>query len=107
MSEALTAARAALAETEARLAAADRVLADAVRDAYRSAVDSIRRLEAVRSDIDAAVARRRTDSAAAGREFGRFLLEKNREITAIVDEARSESHARTRELQSLIGRYTG
>lgn len=104
--EALTTARAALASTDARLADADRQLADAVRNAHRVAVESIHQLEAVRSDIDAALARRRTDTASAARQFGRFLLDKNREIAVIVERARSGAAAGTAALKTLIGEYT-
>lgn len=103
---ALSAARAALADADARLADADRLLAAAVRDAQRISRESVRRLQAVRSEIDAAVARRRTDSVSAGREFSRFLLDKNREISAIVDDARSRAHAAAVALQDLIPAYT-
>lgn len=103
--DALTTARAALAVADARIAAADRQLADAIRTAHRVAVDSISRLEAVRSDIDAAVVRQRTDIAAGAREFGRFLLDRNRDIAAILEQAQSEAAAGTAALRTLIGEY--
>ncbi len=96
----------ALAATDARLADADRLLAETVSGAHRTAVESIRRLEAVQAEIEAAVAGRRTDSATAGQEFGRHLLDKTREITGIVAHAQSEAAAKVVVLQSLIAQYS-
>lgn len=98
---ALSAVGTALAAADARLAEADRQLAGAVRTAHAVAVEAIGQLEEVRAEIDAAVARRRTDTAMAGREFSRFLLAKNRQITVIVDEARARSSAEAVALQAL------
>jgi hypothetical protein len=107
VADALTAARAALASTGVRLAEADRRLAETVGNAHRVAVESARRLAKVQSEIDAAVARRRTATATQGREFSRFLLEKNREISAVVADAQAEARAATVVLQNLVGQYTG
>lgn len=102
----LASARAALAATDARLAESDRLLADTVCSAHRTAVESIRRIEAVQTQIEAAVTRRRTDTATAAQELGRFLLDRTREITGIVTDARSEAESKTLALQSLIEQYT-
>lgn len=104
--EQLAVAGAALVATDARLAEADRLLIEAVRSAHRVAVESIRELEAVRAQIDAAVARRRTDTAAAAQEMSRFLLDANRRIAEIVRAARAESAAKAVALQALRGQYT-
>ncbi len=102
----LAGARAALAATDARLAEADRQLADAVCSAHRTAVESIRRIEAVQAQLEAAVARRRTDTSTAAQEFGRFLLDRTREITGIVTDARSEAESKALVLQALTAQYT-
>lgn len=104
--EVLSAARAALAATDARLADADRLLTDAVCSAHRTAVESIRRLETVRAEIEAAVTKRRTDTTTSAQELSRFLLERTREITGILTEARSEAETKAVALQALIPQYT-
>lgn len=98
-------ARAALASTDARLAAADRLLVETVRDAHRVALESRERLATIRAEIDAAVARRSVATPAAGADFGRFLLAKNREIAEIVAAARADVEAKAVVLQELAGEY--
>ena len=100
-------ARAGLAAVDARLAEADRRLADLLGAAHRVAVEAIAGLRAIQDEIDAAVAARHTETSAAGRDFGRFLLAKNREITGIITAARVEAHAKTVALQDLARLYTG
>ena len=55
--EALQSAGSALFARAAELAEADRVLADVVDSAYRSATESISRIEAIRAASDAALAK--------------------------------------------------
>ncbi|HOB48769.1 MAG TPA: DUF4226 domain-containing protein [Mycobacterium sp.] len=103
--ETVTSARAALAATAARVAAADRLLVETVRDAHRMAVESRERLAAIRAEIDAAVARRSVATPAAGADFARFLLAKNREIAEIVAEARADAESKAVALQELATEY--
>ena len=101
--ETVTSARAALAATAARVAAADRLLVETVRDAHR--MESRERLAAIRAEIDAAVARRSVATPAAGADFARFLLAKNREIAEIVAEARADAESKAVALQELATEY--
>lgn len=105
MRKPLASARATLGASGARLAEADRLLVDAVLGAHRVAAESSQRLAAIGAEIDAAVARHSSATPAAGRDFGRFLLAKNREISAIVAEARAESAAKAVVLRTLAGEY--
>lgn len=102
--EALSAARTALAARDDDITRADRALTDLVRGAHRVAVESMRRIDAIRTDIDSAVARGPGGSAAA-RELGFFLVAKNREVIAIITEARADAAAKTVALQDLSERY--
>ena len=105
--EALDAARGALAARDGDLAAADSALIALLGAAHRTAADCARRIDAVRAEIKAAVARGPAGSAASAREFGAFLVAKNREIIGIVTEARADAAAKTVALQSLGERYRG
>ena len=103
--DALDAARAALAARDRDLADADAALTAVLDAACRTATGCARRIDGVRAEIDAAVAGARFDSAAAAREFGAFLVAKNREIIAILTEARADTDATTVALQALGERY--
>ena len=105
--DALRSAAADLAAARARLAEVDAVLIGVLRDAHLVAVESIDRLTACSDEIEAAVRARRTDTPAAGRQFAGFLLAKNREITAIVADARAASTAAAQAVRSLTAAYTG
>lgn len=105
--DALDAARSALAARDGALAAADSALALVLDGAYRSAAGCVRRLDDLRAEIDVAVARGPFESAAAAREFGAFLVAKNREIIAIVAEARADAAAKAVALQALAEHYRG
>lgn len=102
---ALQAARAALAARDADLAAADRALAAAVAEAHAAAVESIGRIDAIKSEVDAAVSDQPRDSAASAHEFGRNLVARNRDIAAVVTEAAAVAHAKTVALKELQDRY--
>jgi len=103
--EALDAARAALAAADDDLAAADEALTGVVRRAQRLAADCLARLDAVRSEIDAAAAAGPAGSATAGAEFGRFLVAKNREVIDIINAARADIAASAVALRDLGERY--
>lgn len=102
---ALAAARQALAARDADLADADRVLAAAVADAHAVAVESIGRIDAIKSEINAAVTDQPKDTAASAHEFGRHLVAKNRDIAAVVTEAAAVAQAKTVVLKELRDRY--
>ena len=102
---ALEAARRALAARDADLAGADRVLAEAVADVHAIAVESIGRIDAINAEIDVAVSDQPKGSAAGAHEFGRQLVAKNRDITAVVTEAVEVAQAKTLVLKELQERY--
>lgn len=102
---ALESARAALAARDADLAAADRALTAVVASAHRAAVMSIDRIEAISTDIDAAVSGRRLDGPAAAHELSRFLLDRQRAIGAVLYEAMAVAQSKTLVLQELTDRY--
>ena len=102
---ALEAARRALAARDADLADADRVLSAAIADAHAIAATSIGRLDAIKTEINAAVSEQPKDSAASAQEFGRHLVAKNREIAAVVTEAVEVAEAKTVVLKELQDRY--
>lgn len=103
--DALVTARRLLAARDADLADADRALVEVIADAHAIAVESIGRIEAIESDIDATATDHPKDSAAHGREVSRHLVAKNREIADVVGAARDAVRARTVELQKLSERY--
>lgn len=103
--DALSAVRAALAAGDHELAAADAQLADVLRTAQREALESVARIDAVRSAIDSAVADRDIDGAAAARDFGAFLVQRNRQISAIITESQAIATAKAIALQQLSEQY--
>ena len=103
--DAIAAAPAGVARRDADLAAADRRLAEVVSEAHRIAGDAVRRIEAIRGEINAAVAGHAADTAAAARETARLLIAKEREIEAVVAEAAEEARAKAAVLQQLRDSY--
>lgn len=95
----------ALADRDTDLADADRALARAVAGAHRLAVESIGRIGAISSAIDAAAAGEAGDSPAGAREVGRQLVAKSREIADAVRAAQAGADAKTLALRELIERY--
>ncbi|MCW1958957.1 MAG: DUF4226 domain-containing protein [Mycobacterium sp.] len=104
--DALRAARRRLVARDTDLADADRLLAAAVADAHAIAVESIARIEAIRSEIESGAAAGPGDTAAAAREMGRQLVARNREIADLVRDAQDAVDAKTVVLKQLFARYT-
>ena len=103
--EALQSAASALFARDAELTESDRVLADVVDSAYRAAIESISRIEAIRAEIETAISDRFVDHPAAGRELSRFLIGLQRELAAVVADAQASAHAKTVVLQHLMQNY--
>ena len=103
--EALASARSALAARDRDLAAADRELFAVVAGAYATATRAIRRVEAIRDEIAAALSAQSLGTPAQGRAFARFLLDKQREILDIVTAAGADADAKVSALQQLSYRY--
>lgn len=98
-------ARALLAARDRELAAADAELADIVSGAHAAATEAIRRIDAVTAEIETAVVQRAIAAPADGREFARFLIAKQREISDILTTARADADAKTIVLRQLLDRY--
>ncbi len=101
----LEAVRRALAVRDAELAAADRDLAEVLTDAHALAVESIGRIDAINAELDATDIRPPGDSPAAAHELSRHLIAKNRDIAAVVRDARAAAHAKAVVIQQLTDRY--
>lgn len=99
--DALAAARTALAEQNRAAGDADRVLRAVLDDAYRLAIESIRRIEAVQAAIDEVGQTPDLDSHTCAR----LLLDRDRELIDIVTAARDQADAKTIELQQLSAAY--
>lgn len=99
--EALDGARAALAVRDDALASADRELTDVVGSAHALAAESIRRVESAQAGIDAVAGA--TDLAE--RDRARLLLDRHRDLIAVVTAARESAAAKTIELQRIGAQY--
>jgi hypothetical protein len=102
---ALEAAQRALAVRDAELAAADRALAEVIGEAHALAVESIGPREPIGAEIDSAAVEAPRDSPATACELSRHLVDKNRDITAVVGEAKAAAHAKAVALKELTDRY--
>lgn len=103
--DALESVRRALAARAADLADADLALAEAVAGAHAMAVESIGRIDAIGAELDAAATGAPGDSPSAAHELSRTLVAKNRDIAAIVSEAKAAAHAKAAALKELTDRY--
>ncbi len=102
--------QAVLARQHDAIAEADRMLAEALAGAHAAMRESVRRLDAIAAEIDAAVpdqAELAADTPMGAREFQRFLVAKQREIAAIVADARELDRAKRVVLETLRARYSG
>jgi hypothetical protein len=98
----------ALVSQHSAAAEADRVLAEALASAHASARESIRRLDAIGEELDRAAADRTdlaVDTPMGVREFQRFLVAKQREIAAVVADARELDRAKRAALDGLRAQY--
>ncbi len=88
---------------------ADHALAEALAKAHATTVESIRRLDAIAAEIDAAVSNQASlalDTAIGAREFQKFLIAKQQEISAVVSRARDVDGATRAALDELRENYT-
>lgn len=105
---AMQARQTALAGQHGTAAEADRVLAEVLASAHAAMRDGARRLDAIAEQIDHATSHQASlavDTPMGAREFQRFLLAKQREITAVVEDARELSRAKKAVLDGLRDRY--
>jgi len=100
--------QAALSTRHTAASEADRALADALASAHAATVEGIRRLDAIAAEIDSAVTNQAAfsiDTAVGAREFQRFLVAKQREISAVVSDAQELGSAKTAVLDRLGEHY--
>ena|SRR5208283_4158726 len=105
---AMQAQQSALASQHGTAADADRVLAEVLASAHAAVRESIRRLDAIAEQIDRAALHRAdlaVDTPMGAREFQKFLVAKQREITAVVADARELDRAKKAVLDSLRTQY--
>ena len=107
--EAIGQRQAALAARHAASTEADRALAEAVARAHAATVESLQRLDAIAAEIDGAVMNQAAlalDTAIGAREFQKFLLAKQQEISAVVSAARDIGSASRAALDALHEHYS-
>lgn len=98
----------ALSARHNALVAADQTLAAAVAEAHAVTMDALGRLDAISAEIENAVAQQHLlalDTAAGAREFQLFLLARNRDIIAVVNEAAARADAAATRMRGLADRY--
>jgi hypothetical protein len=101
--------QAALAARHAASAEADRTLAEALAGAHAATVEGLQRLDAIAAEIDGAVTNQAAlalDTAMGAREFQRFLLAKQQEISAVVSQARDLDSSSKAALDKLREHYS-
>jgi hypothetical protein len=99
----------ALSARHVASAEADRALAEALAGAHAATVEAIRRLDAIAAEIDGAVTNHAVlalDTAMGAREFQKFLIVKQQEISAVVSRARGLDGATRAALDKLREHYT-
>ena len=107
--EALGARQAALSARHAASTEADRALVEALAGAHAATVEGIQRLDAIAAEIDGAVTNQAAlalDTALGAREFQKFLIAKQQEISAVVSRAREVDGASGAALDTLREHYT-
>lgn len=107
--EAIAARQSALSARHAASAEADRALAEALASAHAATVEGIARLDAIAAEIAGAVTNQAAlalDTATGAREFQKFLIAKQQEISAVVSQARDIDDATRAALDKLREHYT-
>lgn len=105
---AVQARQAELAIRHGAVSDADRALTEILRSAHAAMREGVRRLDAIADEIDHATMRRNElaiDTPMGAREFQKFLLAKQREIVAVVADARELGRAKTTALEGLRRQY--
>lgn len=102
---AFASAGSALAERGQRISEADREFNGLLREAHAVSATAIARLDQIAAQIESGVQTHGADSPVEAREFSRLLLEKHREIIAVVEQARADVDVKTVALQTMIDRY--
>jgi len=106
---AIQARQSALASRHGTAADADRVLGEVLASVHAAMRESIRQLDAIADEIERAAPGRADlaiDTPMGAREFQKFLVAKQREIAAIMTDARELDRAKTAVLEKLRTQYT-
>jgi Domain of unknown function (DUF4226) len=101
--------QALLSARHAAAAEADRALVEVLAGAHAATVEGISRLDAIAAEIDSAVTNQAglaLDTAIGAREFQKFLIAKQQEISAVVSQARELDGATRAALDKLREHYT-
>jgi hypothetical protein len=88
---------------------ADRALVQALSSAHAATLDGVGRLDAIAAEIDRAVENQAAiglDTTMGAREFQKFLIAKQREISAVVSAARELDAAKAAALRKLREHYS-
>jgi len=107
--EAIATRQALLSARHAAAAEADRALVEALAGAHAATVEGIRRLDSIAAEIDGAVTNQAAlalDTPIGAREFRKFLIAKQHEISAVVSQARELGAATRAALDELREHYT-
>ena len=103
--DAIATRQALLSARHARSAEADRALVEALAGAHAATVEGISRLDAIAAEIDSAVTNQAAlalDTAVGAREFQKFLVAKQQEISAVVSQARELDGATRAALDNCV-----
>jgi hypothetical protein len=101
--------QALLSARHAAAAESDRTLVEALAGAHAATVEGISRLDAIAAEIDGAVTNQAglaLDTAIGAREFQKFLIAKQQQISAVVSQARELEGATRAALDTLREHYT-
>jgi hypothetical protein len=105
---AIQARQSAMATRHDSVAEADRALMEVLASAHTAMRESIRRLDAIAAEIERAVPQQHSfavDTPLGAREFQKFLVAKQREIAAVVADARELDRTKTAVLERLRDEY--
>lgn len=106
---AIRAKQAALLSRHGELTHADRTLAAALASAHAAAVEAVSRLDTIAAEIESAVQNQialQVDTPMGARAFHKFLIAKQREIIAIVSDARELDSEKKGALEYLRTQYS-
>jgi len=106
---AIQAKQAALATQYATVSDADQVLIEALASAHAATVEGVARLDVIAEEIERAVQNQAAlglDTPLGAREFQKFLIAKQREICAVVAQAKEVAAAKKAALEALPANYT-
>ncbi|MGC2655815.1 MAG: DUF4226 domain-containing protein [Mycobacterium sp.] len=106
---AIQASQAALVAQHGAVADVDHVLREALAGAHAATLEGLSRLDAIAREINGAVQNQAAlalDTPVGTREFQKFLVAKQREIVAVITEARELDKAKRAVLEGLRSQYT-